>query len=305
MNKTAKEIVKALGGAKQLSSGWLCRCPAHDDKNPSLKVTDGDDKVLVFCHAGCSQDEVINALNSFGLWLEKPPTSDSTETSARQAKMFRVWHEALLVVPGDPVDGYLRRRGVVLEKHSNEIRYHPSLEYWESSDDGAPKLIGTFPAMIAAVRAHNTGQIVNIHRTYLHDRGKAPVAAPKKLMQSLFDGATRGAAIQLFYCNELLAVSEGIETALAIHAATDLPVWASGSAALMEVMELPMTVKEVIICADLDESGRGVKAAQKLALRMMLAGKKVSLAIPPEDKRIGKSLDWADVLGDFSHESQS
>lgn len=38
------------------------RCPAHDDKNPSLSITRGDDRVLIRCHSGCSTDRILDAL---------------------------------------------------------------------------------------------------------------------------------------------------------------------------------------------------------------------------------------------------
>lgn len=38
-------------------------CPAHEDHNPSLSVTDGTTKVLITCHHGCSYDDVLQALN--------------------------------------------------------------------------------------------------------------------------------------------------------------------------------------------------------------------------------------------------
>jgi CHC2 zinc finger len=47
------------------------RCPAHDDKHPSFTVTVRDDKVLLHCFAGCSQDAVIDALRKRGLWGQK------------------------------------------------------------------------------------------------------------------------------------------------------------------------------------------------------------------------------------------
>ena len=43
-------------------------CPAHDDKCPSLSLTDVGDKVLFHCFAGCSQTEVIDALRAQGIW---------------------------------------------------------------------------------------------------------------------------------------------------------------------------------------------------------------------------------------------
>ncbi len=60
-------IVKALGGRWRGESA-LCRCPAHDDRDPSLSVTVESGTVLVHCHAGCSQDAVIAALQARGLW---------------------------------------------------------------------------------------------------------------------------------------------------------------------------------------------------------------------------------------------
>jgi len=38
------------------------RCPAHDDRTPSLSVTNGDGKVALHCHAGCGHDDVVVAL---------------------------------------------------------------------------------------------------------------------------------------------------------------------------------------------------------------------------------------------------
>src|ERR1035437_6363793 len=38
-------------------------CPAHEDHHPSLSVDQRGDKLLVHCHAGCSNDEVLRALD--------------------------------------------------------------------------------------------------------------------------------------------------------------------------------------------------------------------------------------------------
>ena len=65
---TAETIAKALGGRKS-GGGWVAPCPAHDDCNPSLSICDADDgRVLVRCHAGCDQEQVIAKLRSHGLW---------------------------------------------------------------------------------------------------------------------------------------------------------------------------------------------------------------------------------------------
>ena len=37
----AETIAKALGGRKA-GGGWMARCPAHDDREPSLSITDAE-----------------------------------------------------------------------------------------------------------------------------------------------------------------------------------------------------------------------------------------------------------------------
>jgi hypothetical protein len=65
---TAEEIAKALKGKKD-GRGWKACCPAHDDNNPSFTVSDGNKGGAVFhCFAGCTQEEVMSALERRGLW---------------------------------------------------------------------------------------------------------------------------------------------------------------------------------------------------------------------------------------------
>jgi len=49
-------------------SKGLTHCPSHDDAIPSLTVEVKDGKTLVYCFAGCTQDEVISNLRDKGLW---------------------------------------------------------------------------------------------------------------------------------------------------------------------------------------------------------------------------------------------
>lgn len=56
-------------------------CPAHDDRRPSFTVTARSGTVLVHCHSGCTQGDVITALRRRGLWATaaaptpRPPRS--------------------------------------------------------------------------------------------------------------------------------------------------------------------------------------------------------------------------------------
>jgi RecA-family ATPase len=68
-----EEMAAALGRPTRAGRDWMCLCPAHDDHNPSLSITERDGKTLVICRAGCDQDLVIAELRRRGLW-EEPQT---------------------------------------------------------------------------------------------------------------------------------------------------------------------------------------------------------------------------------------
>jgi putative DNA primase/helicase len=113
------------------------------------------------------------------------------------------------------------------------------------------------------------------------------VESPKKLMTS----GINGAAIHLCEAGEILALAEGIETALAVHQLEGLPVWSTIDAGNMERVLLPATVRKVYIYADHDASYTGQRAAYMLAHRLVVMEKRqVEVRIP---KHPG---DWLNVL---------
>ncbi len=62
---TFTDLVQALeaNGCAVSPGRRTAQCPAHKDRNPSLSIGEADDgTVLVFCHAGCAFDEVLEAL---------------------------------------------------------------------------------------------------------------------------------------------------------------------------------------------------------------------------------------------------
>src|SRR5262249_41442791 len=64
--KTGVAILSRLRGVRCNGNGWQALCPAHDDRNPSLSINVRDDKILIHCHAGCSQEAVLAALGIEG-----------------------------------------------------------------------------------------------------------------------------------------------------------------------------------------------------------------------------------------------
>jgi hypothetical protein len=58
----AEEIACRLH-ARPSRAGFIARCPAHEDRSPSLSVRDGQDgRTLIHCFAGCSVESVCDAL---------------------------------------------------------------------------------------------------------------------------------------------------------------------------------------------------------------------------------------------------
>ena len=62
-NNSVQAILAKLNKVQQNATGWTALCPAHDDKSPSLSITEGsDERTLLFCHAGCSPDSICGAM---------------------------------------------------------------------------------------------------------------------------------------------------------------------------------------------------------------------------------------------------
>ena len=57
-----EEFLERLEGVQKSGGGWIARCPAHGDSNPSLSVSESGNRILVHCHAGCKPDEIVAAM---------------------------------------------------------------------------------------------------------------------------------------------------------------------------------------------------------------------------------------------------
>lgn len=56
-------LLHRLQGVRQRGSGWVARCPAHEDRTPSLAIcVGGNGNVLLRCFAGCSVFEIVSVI---------------------------------------------------------------------------------------------------------------------------------------------------------------------------------------------------------------------------------------------------
>jgi len=70
-----ERVLSCIPGARRNARGWTARCPAHDDRGPSLSIGTGrDDRVLVRCFAGCSTEAIVAALGLTMAALFAPDT---------------------------------------------------------------------------------------------------------------------------------------------------------------------------------------------------------------------------------------
>lgn len=59
---TILEIARRLDATAR-GGRWFARCPAHDDRQPSLSLREGSDgKTLLHCFAGCAPAAIVEAL---------------------------------------------------------------------------------------------------------------------------------------------------------------------------------------------------------------------------------------------------
>lgn len=64
MTRPIDRVLARLDRYKAYGRGqWMARCPAHDDRNPSLSIKEGDNgAVLLKCFAGCETADVVAAM---------------------------------------------------------------------------------------------------------------------------------------------------------------------------------------------------------------------------------------------------
>ena len=61
---TAGALLSRLNRVRRTGPGtWVARCPAHDDRRPSLGIREtADGRLLVRCHAECATEDVLAAV---------------------------------------------------------------------------------------------------------------------------------------------------------------------------------------------------------------------------------------------------
>lgn len=261
--------------AKRSGQGYIDICPAHEDKNPSLSITETKDgKLLLHCFSGCTFEEIIAAAGlSSGQFTRATSVQNRgtiTSDADRTAQALNIWN-ATQSLEGSVAERYLNSRQIFI--WSDDTRFHPNLYY---ADDQTER-----PCMVCAVR--RDGKFVGIHRTFLTGDGKK---LGKKML-----GPCGGGSVFVGGTGNVIAVAEGIENALSVRTLfgnANGKYYATLSATGMKQWQLPKRMGTLIIFPDGDKVGSD--AALQLGERASLKGWNAKTMLIVEDK------DWNDLL---------
>lgn len=132
MANNLEQILAKLEGVKQCNGGYVARCPAHEDRMPSLSIKESEDKVLVFCHAGCSYEAVMKALG-----ISKPVPVGEKVDVAHYNYTDEYGKLILQVVRSEPKDFSQRK---------------PTEDGWEWNTKDVKAPLYNLPAVIEAIK---------------------------------------------------------------------------------------------------------------------------------------------------------
>ncbi len=208
----AAEISRVLSSRKA-GVNFLVRCPAHDDRSPSCSIRDGDDdRLLVWCFAGCDGVDVLRAFRAQGFFDDETRTAPTPPRRAPATpipsglrwspKADAIWHRAQPIT-GTLAEVYLRGRGCAVPGAA-DLRFAPADHRFE------------WPSLIARITDLVTGEPMSLHFTRLarDGQGKAPVDKPRLLLAG---HAKAGGVVRLTGDDEVtssLGLGEGFETCL-------------------------------------------------------------------------------------------
>lgn len=281
LDSEAANLVERLGGIWS-PGGGMCRCPAHNDRTPSLSVRVGNKALLFKCFAGCETVDVMRAIQRLdmsipagGKALAGSPSSPLSPVWLRR-RAQDLWDEALPIA-GTPAQAYLLRRAI--PQTPSVLRYHPCTPL------GRGKLAIFRPAMLAAI--HEDDRLVALQRTFLdaHEPRRArDLAHPRRSLAQPGQGA-----VLLAPATDVLGLAEGVESALSAMILLGIPVWATLGSERFPHVAVPETVTRLILLPDADRAGRigAAKASEVHAL----PGRTIETIWPPAGFN-----DWNDVL---------
>lgn len=134
-------FLEKLEGVRPAGTGYVGRCPSHEDREASLGVAEGDEGLLVSCHAGCATQDVLYALGLtfkdlfFNSVNHAEPEAVYSYTDENRAELYQA-----VRFPGKKFR----------QRHLGEDGE------WVWNLDGVRRVLYNLPAVLAAIAAGET-----------------------------------------------------------------------------------------------------------------------------------------------------
>jgi hypothetical protein len=237
-----------------------------DDDALAVKV-EADGSATWWCH----RCEWKGALPAAGEWrkptVRQPEPRARLEAAQHSPLAQDIWRASEDIWPGTPEPWrYLRERRGIGRWNHDRLRWHPRCS-WRDRPDAPLQHVG---CIIAPVNAAVGGLVVGVWRI-------RPSLEGKVLRRGL--GPTKGNCSRLFPAEgPLLAVTEGVEDALAYRELSGVPTWVALNAGNLVELVLPARFTEVQVVADADDIG--MQRAREAVLRFRHEGRRANLIRP-------------------------
>lgn len=251
------DILDRLPDAKQSGKGWVSRCPAHEDHDPSLSLREENGQLLLHCFAGCSFSDVLEALGFSPGQGPKPPVSlrpapprrPQLPPEAELKRRRRLWLRWQNLFPGSEAERYLQGRRIPPDvAQAAGVGYCPPGEW---PNDPRPWVVFPLVRLI-----DGRPRLINLAGRSIKDDGKRYMTGPRGYLWSPAEAVTaRG---------DVVAV-EGMVDALASAAAGNPRTVAVGGTNL-DAGQL-IGAERVILLPDFDGPGREALAKWTDAVR--------------------------------------
>ena len=218
-------ILTDLDAIEQGETGvWMAKCPAHDDSDPSFKITNAD-PVLMYCHAGCSHARVLAALGI--------DTFHDIERDAEEFEGTHVERSPVGYLPGEPRDKLAREYA--------EGR-------WGVTDEDFERLglRGDGTGLVVPLLEKDTG-VINSYQTR---SSKGWISPPgPSVNEGYFEGTRHP---------EVLTVAESPGDAIALNMAGFSVIFTAGASVYPEswLLTHQFEYDHIVLCGDYDEAGR-------------------------------------------------
>jgi DNA primase len=260
------ELLIRLEGVKLSGSGYQAKCPAHDDRKPSLSISCEDGTILLKCFGGCATEDVVRSMgltmadlfdDTGSRWNGKRLPPPVSELPPIDSSIVQHMHAALTS----------KQRNLLIEQRclSAEVIDRYQLGFTDKFGDRR-----------VAIPVLDVKGVCRDIRCWLPEAYRASAEAPKIFHWEKGRGSARLFPIDQLENDELVLCAGELD-ALALIA-QDIPAITAtcGEGTWPDILSNLLSGKSVTVLPDNDAAGH--EGAMKRAFSLSRHGAKVKMA---------------------------